>query len=85
MRTKQEILEYLLISEGDLTNVDLLIQQATIWEKEYEQIQNGIYGYALESDFVNSPFILEDEDLTEIKEIKRKNGLVLYKITNKEE
>lgn len=85
MKTKPEIMQYLMISNKDLTNVDLLVEQAISWEKEFPQIEDGIYGYATESDFINSPFILEDEDLTTIKEIERKNGLVLYEILNKEE
>lgn len=84
MRTTQEIKEYLMINNRDLTNIDLLINQAQKWEKEYPQIKNGIYGYGIEADFISTPFILEDEDFTEMKEIKRQNGLVLYEIIDKE-
>ena len=83
-RTIEEIKSYLMIHSRDLTDVDTIIKQAQNWEKEYEtELNHHIYEYALLSDFINSPFILEDEDVTEMIEIKRENGLVLYKTEEK--
>lgn len=86
MRTVEEIKDYLFINSlEDKDMVDNLVKTAQEIEAQYPQVQNGIYGYGLECDFDCSPFILEDEDETEIKEIKRINGIVLYEICDKEE
>ena len=61
-----------------------MVSTAIQLEKDYPEIQEGIFGYGCANDFDNSPFILEDEGLTEMKEVKRVGGLVLYEIIRKE-
>lgn len=85
IRTRQEIIDYLRLwnYEND-EKIMSMVPTAIQLEKDYPEIQEGIYGYGCANDFDSSPFVLEDEDLTEMKEIKRVNGLVLYEIIAKE-
>ena len=85
IRTDEEIKDYLQLWDiNDKTQI--LIDTAREFEEQYyNEIQDGNYGHGLENDFESSPFILEDEDLTEMKEIFRKNGVVLYERLWKEE
>ena len=85
IRTEQEIIDYLQLWNYEKNEkIMSMVSTAIQLEKDYPEIQEGIYGYGCANDFDNSPFILEDEDLTEMKEIKRVNGLVLYEIIPKE-
>ena len=74
MRTTEKIKEYLMLNDRFPEKEKALIENALIVEKLYaKEIENGEYEYALVSDFINSPFILEDEDevdkLIEIEQI----------------
>ena len=82
MRTPTEIKEYLMLNKHSNIDVDNIIKQALFIEEHYEkEIKENNYGYALSCDFINSPFILEDEDMVEtLEKIKEINGLVVYKI-----
>lgn len=81
MRTPEEIKEYLMLNDRFPEKEKALIENALIVEKLYaEEIENGEYEYALVSDFINSPFILEDEDeVDKLIEIKQIGGIVVYK------
>ena len=81
MRNKQEIMEYLMVLSRDINNLDDILKDAKKVEEKYrDKIENEGYEYALYSDFVNSPFILEDEDLvSELKKIDQIGGIVVYK------
>jgi hypothetical protein len=75
MRTIDEIKNYLMLHKHDNINVEDIIKNALIIEKNYPN-----YEYALLCDFINSPFILEDEDEVEyLEKIKEIGGLVVYK------
>ena len=81
MRTPEEIKEYLMLNDRFPEKEKALIENALIVEKLYaKEIENGEYEYALVSDFINSPFILEDEDeVDKLVEIEQIGGIVVYK------
>lgn len=77
MRTRQEILSYLLLSEDYHECVDSLVETAQQIEQEYEEeLLEGSIGYGLLCDFNSTPSILEDCDIEKIAEV---NGIVIYK------
>lgn len=77
MRNREEILEYIMLAEGYDENFDSIVETAQQIEQEYEEeLLKGDVGYGLLSDFINTPFILEDCDIEKIAEI---NGVVIYK------
>ncbi len=77
MRTRQEILSYLNLTEDYYECVDSLVETAQQIEQEYEEeLLEGSVGYGLHCDFVNTPWILEDCDIEKIAEV---NGIVIYK------
>ena len=81
MRTIEEIKTYLMLNDRFPEKGKALIENALIVEKLYaKEIENGEYEYALVSDFINSPFILEDEDeVNKLIEIEQIGGIVVYK------
>lgn len=81
MKTKYEIMEYLMVLSRNIDNIDDILKDANKVEEKYKnEIENEGYEYALYSDFINSPFILEDEDLvSELKKIDQIGGIVIYK------
>lgn len=62
-------------------NLDSIIKDALFVEEKYSKdIEEGNYEYALLCDFINSPFILEDEDEVErLEKIEQIGGLVVYR------
>ena len=84
MRTTEEIKEYLNVGRDIVS--EQLIKDAIKIEKQYEkELLSGNYGYAIEADFINSPFILEDEEtIKELIKVKQIGGVVLYQIIFKE-
>ena len=83
MRTVEEIRDYLDVCRDVVS--EQLIKDAQIIEEEYEEeLSSGNYGYAIEADFINSPFIIEDEDITdELIKVAQVGGVVLYRIVLK--
>ena len=81
MRTIEEIKTYLMLNDRFPEKEQELIENALIVEKIYaKEIEDGKYEYALVSDFINSPFILEDEDeVDKLIEIEQIGGIVVYK------
>ena len=66
MRNIEEIKIYLMLSNrrgGDEISKNLINDAKKVEEKYKKELEDGIYGYATLSDFINNPFILEDEDL----------------------
>lgn len=84
MRTTEEIKDYLNVGRDIVS--EQLIKDAIKIEKQYEkELLSGNYGYAIEADFINSPFILEDEEtIKELIKVKQIGGVVLYQILFKE-
>ena len=84
MRTTEEIKEYLNVGRDIVS--EQLIKDAIKIEKQYEEeLLSGNYGYGIEADFINSPFILEDEEtIKELIKVKQIGGVVLYQILFKE-
>ena len=80
MRTVEEIKEYLMIDNHTEISLDNIIKKALFIEDKYlKDIEKNHYGYALLCDFINSPFILEDEDeVDELKVIERVGDLIVY-------
>lgn len=82
MRTIEEIKTYLMLNnkKQDDKIINVLIKDAKKAETKYtKELDDGIYEYAVLSDFINSPFVLEDEDLvSELKEIETIGGIVVY-------
>lgn len=88
MRNTLEIMEYLNVGQNRTVWEGKTLDKALELEKQYQkEISNGIVGYALICDFDCSPFILEDEDKTEMIEKERfeEAGIVVYEIKTKEE
>lgn len=83
IRTKEEILDYLILPNKNYDEdiVLALIKDAqTVEDKYYIQLKEHEYEYALLCDFINSPFILEDEDEEiELKKVDRVGGIVVYR------
>jgi hypothetical protein len=82
MRTFEEIKEYLMIfGRFSKETEEKIINKALLVEKIYaKEIENGDFEYALLSDFINSPFILEDEDEVEkLVKIDQIGSIVVYK------
>lgn len=81
MKTQYEIMEYLMVLSRNIDNIDDILKDANKVEEKYKnEIENEGYEYALYSDFINSPFILEDEDLvSELKKIDQIGGIIVYK------
>lgn len=78
MKTREEIMDYLIIYENT-SNLETFIESAMIAEKKYnQQLENGEYGYGLECDFDSRPYVLESEDFDSLKEVERINGVVVY-------
>lgn len=77
MRTRQEILSYLNLTEDYHECVGSLVETAQQIEQEYEEeLFEGSVGYGLLCDFNSTPWILEDCEIEKIAEV---NGIVLYK------
>lgn len=79
MRTRQEILEYLMLPDDwdTLECIDEIIETAHQIEQEYEEeLLEGSIGYGLLCDFNSTPHVLED---CEIEKIAKVNGIVIYK------
>lgn len=77
MRTRQEILSYLNLTEDYDECVGSLVETAQQIEQEYEEeLLDGSVGYGLHCDFYITPWILEDCEIEKIAEV---NGIVLYK------
>lgn len=87
MRTKEEIIDYLRLSEPTEQINAQLIEIAQRVEKDFErELESGVYGYGLMCDFVNSPFVLEDEDkVDELVQVANYDGVIVYRIIFKEE
>lgn len=88
MRNTHEIMEYLNIGQNRTVWEGKTLDKALEVEKQYEkEIADGTIGYGLICDFDCTPFILEDEDLTETIEKERfeEAGIVVYEIKRKEE
>ena len=88
MRNIREIMDYLTIGQNRTVWEGETLDKALEIEKQYEkEISEGTIGYSLICDFDCSPFILEDEDKTEIIEKERfeEAGIVVYEIKTKEE
>lgn len=86
MRNTTEIMEYLKVGQNRQSWEAKTLDKALEIEKRYQkEISDGTVGYALICDFDCSPFILEDEDKTEMieKERFKEAGLVVYEIKNK--
>lgn len=80
MRTSEEIKTYLMLHKHENIDIENIIKDAIFIEKQYEkELQENKYEYALVCDFINSPFILEDENEVEyLKKIKQIGGLIVY-------
>ena len=77
MRNREEILDYIMLTEDYDEQVDSIVETAQQIEQEYEEeLLKGNVGYGLLCDFTSSPFILEDCDIEKIAEV---NGVVIYK------
>ena len=79
MRTRQEILEYLLLPDtwDDIIDIDEFVETAQQIEQEYEEeLLEGSVGYGLHCDFYSTPWVLEDCRIEKIAEVK---GIVIYK------
>lgn len=87
MRTKQEILEYLLLHTCErVVPVEPIIATAQEIEKKYrDELDNNYVGYGLGSDFFSFPDVLEDlDDDDELDIIEIRDGIVVYKMQEKE-
>lgn len=80
MRTVDEIREYLMLGNKSNINEKEIIKDAEFIEENYSKdIRDNNYEYALICDFINSPFILEDEDeVKELLPIEKIGGLIVY-------
>lgn len=81
-RTEEEIYEYLMLTNKgfDKGIVFGLIEDAqTVENKYYNELLDHKYEYACACDFLNSPFILEDEDDDiELVKVEQIGGIVVY-------
>lgn len=85
-RTKEEIRNYLILDNNNDEDINLqLIKDALqVENKYYDNIINGNYEYACACDFINSSFILEDEDnIEDLVKIDQIGGIVVYYKTYK--
>ena len=87
MRTVDEIKEYLMINNYSNIDIEEIIKDALFIETNYRKdIRDNNYEYALICDFINSPFILEDEDeVDKLELIEQVGGLIVYKPIYKNE
>ncbi len=87
MRTSAEIKEYLMLHNHEGIDIENIIKDAQFIEEHYaKQIREYNYEYALLCDFINSPFILEDEDSVEyLEKIKEIGSLVVYRPVYKDD
>ena len=88
MRTRQEIIDYLGLWMGDsevgkesIADNEKYIKAAEKIEEDFAtEISEGIYGYGLHCDFVNTPDILEDYgDHPVLTEVANYDGVIVYK------
>ena len=86
LRTKEEIKEYLFLPNDCEISRQLLDDAIEVEKKYAKELDEGIYGYAVECDFNCTPFILEDEDVVEgLRAIDKIGDVVVYEIIFSEE
>ena len=88
MRTRQEIIDYLGLWMGEsevgkegIADNEKYIKAAEKIEKDFAtELTEGIYGYGLHCDFVNTPDVLEYYgDHPVLTEVANYDGVVVYK------
>ena len=79
MKTREEMIHYLGLEEDIKDVVDTAMEM----QKTYDL---NTYGLALENYFESMPYVLEDlNDNEKLIEIKRENGIVVYKKVESED
>ena len=84
MRNETEIKEFLLINNRDKTERTLLANAIEVEQKYEKELKEGKYNYAIYSDYVNNPDVLEDESVKELKIIEQIGGIIVYEPIRKE-
>ena len=85
MRTIEQIKEYLGVNGATPIDNRLINSAIKIEEKYEKELETGDYGYGVLSDFLNNPYILEDEDYVDtLHLIEEIDGVVFYECIYKE-
>lgn len=93
-RDRQDIIHFLGLDDSINSSnaesrsiAETAVQRAVKIEKEFcYELSNSIYSYGLMCDFDSNPYVLEDEDDYDLREVARYNeGIVLYELIPKYE